>query len=172
MYSENVFIKKMQQQAVVYNNLIAGLEIIKDTVPKWDGKIYNIKFTTLLNDATLEIGVRSSIREGNNRNGGLIKIWCDQNLRSFRVGEFSCAYVDDSDISLYISLKEKRVDAKATLSEIGSYIDSLNERLATCTDAYTKLSGYLEEIKKLEMHTASVIEKIPYQVRYAFMKQS
>jgi hypothetical protein len=132
-----------EKQCEVYKVLIDAFSKLPETVKKFDGKVYNVKFDRALKELFT---------------GTEINLWIDGNMqivisyhRAYPSGDgHSCFYVEyDKQWSRVFVNAEKRIDSERTIAEIQATINQLHMSWNELSDTINNLVALQDDYEDI-----------------------
>lgn len=153
------FIAQMNQQIMVYNHLLQGLEVCKGIAHKFNGKVLNIRLVKAMKDSHNHFGLSYSLN-------GCISISDYQNRWYSMPGDEHGGYIDNYTITVKpVTNEANRIDASQTIENANTQIAYLKNQIAVCKDDILRFDEEAKAWAELEKHVDEYKAKYSYRLR-------
>ncbi len=159
MKSKERFTAQMLQQIKVYNHLLKGLEVCKETVARFDGKVLNIRLINAMKEQPNPLRLSFSLN-------GSISIADYQNRWYSMPGDQNGGYIDYHTITVNpVTNEQNRIDAPATIANADKQAEYLKKQIAECKADIIRFDDEAEAWKELGKHVEQYNAKFSYRLR-------
>lgn len=159
MKSKERFTAQMNQQIKVYNHLLKGLEICKETLAKFDGKVLNIRLIKAMKEKTNPHRLYFSL------NGSISIADCHERWYSMP-GDQNGGYIDYYTITVKPETNEKnRINASATIENAEKQAAYLKKQIAECKADIIRFDQEKEAWRELEKLIDAYNAEYSYRLR-------
>lgn len=159
MKTKERFTVQMNQQIKVYNHLLQGVEVCKETVAKFDGKVLNIRLIKAMKEKANPHSLSFSLN-------GSISISDYQERWYSMPGDQNGAYIDYYTITVQpITNDANRIDASKTIENANKQTDYLKKNIAQCKADIILFDDEADAWNELKKQVDAYNAKYSYRLR-------
>lgn len=178
--SKKVYIGIAKRKIEMYKDFIKVLDVLKNSINKWDGKVINKRYVTAM---TAEINKvipplmgcngeydRISLSIGKDFTRHLISLY----HRNRYVEEVN-AYVDNCNCEIYIASYDRqtpfineedgRLNGEVFLKSLENEKNILNDWIASIQDSINRIDETIETYKEIQKYVANAMNSLPERFR-------
>lgn len=161
----SLFIRRQETQIAMYLRLLRATKACHEILPKFDGKVLNVRIVKAFQEANQEEGVYFYLERNHIRVSSSIG-------RSYSNGDpdsegySTCSYISTDKLSFNVALIDNRINAASTLENLRSSESDFRGRmkeLRFCIDNYDQ---HTKESNELEKSIMEYKKRWPAEIQY------